>query len=274
MTTQKNNGDVVDVNQVRLSSIIIEQPSSRSSSFYEEGENHVAACSFQSIWSRLSAQDLTTEKTQAMDIIDRAQLANERASANKVPYCICGSRRQSTASLRSTVLADEQLLIVALSKVGYSENNHIHWELLCSIYKHIIDTGRVALPRFGSHWEKIGFQGEDPASDLRGVGVFGLCQLLFLVSNGLSTQMTIQLHELSDDKVQHFPLAIVGLNFTQFILERVKSGKLNHLATKENSFISVVNGIYRGCFIAFFRMWKSRNCTILEFSNVADGNFQ
>lgn len=51
-----------------------------------------------------------------MDIIDRAQLANERASVNKVPYCICGSKRRSTVSLRSTALADEQLLIVALSK--------------------------------------------------------------------------------------------------------------------------------------------------------------
>lgn len=125
--------------------------------------------------------------------------------------------------------------------VGYSDTNYIHWELLCSIYKHIIDTGRNVVPRFGSHWEKIGFQGEDPASDLRGVGIFGLCQLLFLVSNGLSSQMTSQLHELSNDKVQvkfnisfnlknifqHFPLAVVGLNFTQFILERVKSGKLN-----------------------------------------------
>lgn len=86
--------------------------------------------------------------------------------------------------------------------VGYSDTNYIHWELLCSIYKHIIDTGRSAVPRFGSHWEKIGFQGEDPASDLRGVGIFGLCQLLFLVSNGLSSQMTSQLHELSNDKVQ------------------------------------------------------------------------
>lgn len=136
-----------------------------------------------------------------MDIIDRAQLINERNSSTKVSYCICRSSKRPTP-LRSTVLADEQLLIIALSKVKYSDTNPIHWELLCSIYKHIVENSRAPVPRYGSHWEKIGFQGNDPASDLRGVGIFGLCQLLFLVSNGLSSHMTSQLHELSNDKVQ------------------------------------------------------------------------
>lgn len=44
--------------------------------------------------------------------------------------------------------------------------------------------------------------GDDPATDLRGVGIFGMCQLLFLFSNGLSPQMTSQLRELSNDTVQ------------------------------------------------------------------------
>ena len=26
-------------------------------------------------------------------------------------------------------------------------------------------------PRYGGHWEEIGFQGTDPATDLRGVGM-------------------------------------------------------------------------------------------------------
>uniref|UniRef100_A0A914CQ75 ELMO domain-containing protein n=1 Tax=Acrobeloides nanus TaxID=290746 RepID=A0A914CQ75_9BILA len=130
--------------------------------------------------------------------------------------------------------------------------------------------GRKTVPRFGHHWEKIGFQGEDPATDLRGVGIFGLCQLLFLVSNGFTSQMTKQLLDLSNDKIQSFPLAVVGLNWTQMILERVKQGKLNCLAAKDNSFISVVNGIYRGCFIVFQKLWISRHCTILDFANVSN----
>jgi hypothetical protein len=36
------------------------------------------------------------------------------------------------------------------------------------------------VPRFGHHWGSIGFQGDDPATDLRGVGMLGLLQLLYL----------------------------------------------------------------------------------------------
>uniref|UniRef100_A0AC34QHB8 ELMO domain-containing protein n=1 Tax=Panagrolaimus sp. JU765 TaxID=591449 RepID=A0AC34QHB8_9BILA len=229
----------------------------------------MAACSFQSIWSRLAAEDLAAEKAEAAEIINRAELVSEQALINKIPFYVCGLSRRPILPLRSAVLADEQLLIVALSNVNYSDANPLHWELLCSIYKFIVDSGSVIL-RYGNHWQKVGFQGNDPTSDLKGVGLFGLCQLLFLVSNGLSFQMTSQISELSNDKVQNFPLAVVGLNFTQFILERVKSGKLNNLATKEGSFISVVNGIYRGCFITFFRIWKSRDCTILDLSTVVE----
>ncbi|TKR78292.1 hypothetical protein L596_019122 [Steinernema carpocapsae] len=256
----------------RQSLAIVDDRASRASSYCEEHENHIAACSFQSIWSRLSSEDLTQEKTQAMDLIDRAQLSSARASASKIPYCICGSSKPNVCPLRSTTLADEQLLIVALSKVGYSESNPLHWELLCSLFKIITDdrTGRNAISRTGPHWEKIGFQGDDPVTDLRGVGIFGLCQLLFLVSNGLTSQMTSQLLQLSNDKIQSFPLAVVGLNWTAMILERVKQGKLNWLAVKENSFITVVNGIYRGCFLSFWKMWKSRNCTIVDFANVSN----
>uniref|UniRef100_A0A7E4WAD9 ELMO domain-containing protein n=1 Tax=Panagrellus redivivus TaxID=6233 RepID=A0A7E4WAD9_PANRE len=262
--------DVIDISHVRLNSIVVDAPSSRASSFYEEGDNNVTACSFQSIWSRFADSNLAAEKAQAAELIEKGQLASYNSSSSKFHNCICGSARSRPQPLRAGVLADEQVLIVALSKVNFSDSNPLHWELLCSFYKHIIETGKKAVPRYGSHWENVGFQGTDPATDLRGVGVFGLCQLLFLVSNGLSSQMTTQLIELSRDKVQNFPFAIVGLNFTQYILERLKQGKLNSLATKDNSCISVVNGIYRGCFIVFYRMWKTRGCTILEFSTISN----
>ncbi len=36
------------------------------------------------------------------------------------------------------------------------------------------------VPRLGPHWADIGFQGDNPATDLRGAGVLGLLQLLYL----------------------------------------------------------------------------------------------
>lgn len=119
--------------------------------------------------------------------------------------------------------------------MSFENKNSLHWDLLNSIYQQIIvddsnnETTASNVPRYGTHWKKIGFQGIDPATDLHGVGILGLCQLLFLVSNGLTPQMVAQLLELSIDDVQNFPLAILGLNFTQIILERVIINKLNRL---------------------------------------------
>lgn len=35
-------------------------------------------------------------------------------------------------------------------------------------------------PRYGPHWTALGFQGDDPATDLRGAGMLGLLQLFYL----------------------------------------------------------------------------------------------
>jgi hypothetical protein len=45
-----------------------------------------------------------------------------------------------------------------------------------SIYREL--TGdKHACPRTGAHWDVVGFQGNDPATDLRGAGLFGLIQV-------------------------------------------------------------------------------------------------
>ena len=52
----------------------------------------------------------------------------------------------------------------------------LHERMLMSIYKSI--TKAETLPtRFGPHWEVIGFQGNDPATDLRGAGILALLQV-------------------------------------------------------------------------------------------------
>ncbi|KAI1701196.1 ELMO/CED-12 family domain-containing protein [Ditylenchus destructor] len=248
-------------------------------------DGQMAASSFQSVWTKLTVNtDFIAEKTIATrEMLDsregNASPVSSKSLFTKLPsYFACGlpsvkkwmNRHQSMKDypLRSSALADEQVLIIAVSKVAYSNTEPVHWELLSSIYRHIAQS--ISDDRYGAHWEKIGFQGSDPALDLRGVGVFGLCQLLFLVSNGLTSQMIDQLLQMANNPLQGFPFAVVGLNWTQMILERVKRGKLNHLATKENSFISCVNGIYRGCFIVFLKFWKTRKCTIADFGGVAN----
>ncbi|VDD89515.1 unnamed protein product [Enterobius vermicularis] len=247
--------------------------SNKSSAISETGSVVYSqpSCSFQSIWSRLNNEDLTEQKALAKEIL--AETEANRSKGVSVTRCICLAPRSSKCPLRSSVLYDERLTIIALTKVKFSHSDRTHWEMLLSIYRSLSGDFVNDVPHIGSHWESVGFQDNDPSTDLRGVGIFGLCQLLFLISNGLSTQKMTQLLELSNDKVQNFPFAIVSLNWTQIVIERLKRGKLNRLANQENSVLSVVNGIYRGCFLTFQTLWRARQCTTADFCKVSEAYY-
>ena len=48
--------------------------------------------------------------------------------------------------------------------------------ILSQVYRNFLQ--EEVNERIGEHWQVIGFQGSDPATDLRGVGIFGLFLLL------------------------------------------------------------------------------------------------
>lgn len=106
--------------------------------------------------------------------------------------------------------------------------------------------------RYGSHWESIGFQGRDPATDLRGAGLLGLLQILAFLEN--YKIFIKQSQELAESL--HFPLSITLINITTFVLIALKDNKLNALINKEDSVLSVVNKLYFAGFSQFFKMYK------------------
>ena len=63
-----------------------------------------------------------------------------------------------------------QTLLLGLARTPFSEADPMHLTLLRSLLASF--TGRVTASggaaRYGSHWADIGFQGQDPATDLRG----------------------------------------------------------------------------------------------------------
>ena len=63
--------------------------------------------------------------------------------------------------------------IFIASHTPFDDKNELHLELLHSLYFSITKSNEIP-ERTGSHWEVIGFQGSDPASDLRGTGILGL----------------------------------------------------------------------------------------------------
>ena len=56
----------------------------------------------------------------------------------------------------------------------------LHERVLVSLYRGLLGSSECP-PVYGSHWEAVGFQGADPATDVRGAGVLGLLLTLALV---------------------------------------------------------------------------------------------
>ena len=62
------------------------------------------------------------------------------------------------------------------ARAQFDNENAAHVENLRALF--FAATGVDVDERFGSHWGQIGFQGKDPATDLRGMGLLGLNQML------------------------------------------------------------------------------------------------
>jgi len=64
------------------------------------------------------------------------------------------------------------------STLSYDSTNLKHEKLLLKLWKN--SCPNISLEnRISQQWKLIGFQGKDPASDFRGVGIFGLWNLIY-----------------------------------------------------------------------------------------------
>ncbi|GMT20200.1 hypothetical protein PFISCL1PPCAC_11497, partial [Pristionchus fissidentatus] len=231
------------------------------------------------LWRRIFEMNYDNAKAEAKQILLQRKGDSDGTYAS-YPFsgllflrrCVCRPACEDTETVKTDRLSQQRELLVALGNTPFSEASIEHWHLLCDFYRKAAAaaTGQPGLtphcPRTGSHWQSVGFQGTDPSTDLRGVGILGLLQLHFLVTEwGLPEEQLTAIMRLSQDESQNFPFAVVGLNFTSLIVTKLKSGELNGLANINNSFLDTINGIYKGCYIAFYRDWKSTGKSIIDF---------
>ncbi|ODM95519.1 ELMO domain-containing protein 3 [Orchesella cincta] len=160
-------------------------------------------------------------------------------------------------------LVFEQELIFAIAACPMNNDVSVHRRILQSIY--VFMTKNPTCPRYGTHWEEIGFQGQDPASDLRGVGMFGALQMLYL-SSAQETKETLapEIFKLSRHPIHEFPLAVLSLNVTKMALDAFRDGILNRMCNKANSAIFIVNQFYLAILYRVFIKWSNKGVTIHE----------
>ena len=168
-------------------------------------------------------------------------------------------------------LTEDRNRVFCIALRPFDNSDSMQNKFLVTIYRKLTGSALFDCRRFGNHWEDVGFQGTDPATDLRGVGLLGLLQLLFLI---LSTETSIlckEIYRLSTDKRQHFPFAVMSTNVTQISLQVLREGLLNKECNEAKTVLKVFNWFYSGVFYRLYKIWRENDKTIVDSGYVLRG---
>eukprot|EP01104_Vermistella_antarctica_P012204 TRINITY_DN348_c0_g1_i1.p1 TRINITY_DN348_c0_g1~~TRINITY_DN348_c0_g1_i1.p1 ORF type:complete len:706 (+),score=182.78 TRINITY_DN348_c0_g1_i1:325-2442(+) len=102
-------------------------------------------------------------------------------------------------------------------KVAYDKTNEAHEATLLLLWTTVFPdeelTGRVS-----EQWKRLGFQGTDPATDFRGMGLLGLKQLLYFAVHYLDVFKGIVMEQCSRDG-NDYPVSTAGINISQMVMD-------------------------------------------------------
>lgn len=122
---------------------------------------------------------------------------------------------------------DERDFLLCLQSVALDHANTVHRRMLITVYRRLerVKSAEPDPPTTGPAWEKLGFQGLNPGTDLRSSGIFALLQMLFLTDH--AALMTAAMYAASRKPQTEFPFALVCTNFTAVALEALKERGLH-----------------------------------------------
>jgi len=158
-----------------------------------------------------------------------------------------------------------------LKLTKYDEENTSHEEMLYRLWT-LLKEGDDLKERYTKRWTEIGFQGKNPATDFRGMGILSLKNMLYLLENKKDVGMKI--YGLSNHPNYGFFFAIVAINFTGTAYDFMKNGKLKgyayNLAAEEYT-LEDFQEFFCEMFLQFAEYWVMREPpNIMSFNAIRD----
>ncbi|KFM01471.1 ELMO domain-containing protein 3, partial [Aptenodytes forsteri] len=136
-------------------------------------------------------------------------------------------------------LQGERELALAMAQCGLDDNERVHVRILQTIYKKLTRS-RLGCPRYGAHWEELGFQGraEGEASGAN------LCRERDRAGPVPSSGAAITLIPL-----QNFPFCIMSVNITRIVIQALREECLSRECNRRQQVIAVLNDLYAAAFL-------------------------
>jgi len=182
-----------------------------------------------------------------------------------------GSSAEAVAVLKGCLqaMSDYNAVIEELRelKQPYSKANPQHEAALEDLWQQLRPGVRRNGGRITKEWQEIGFQGADPATDMRGMGFLGLAQLVNFANEHHDAAL-----EVYGDSVTHgYPMAIAGINFSlnvyDWVLTRKAAGLL--YSARGGPSLWAVDSLYCQLFVIFNKEWvRERPPNMLAFERI------
>ncbi|XP_062366495.1 ELMO domain-containing protein 3 isoform X2 [Cinclus cinclus] len=154
-----------------------------------------------------------------------------------------------------------QLGVGSLPAGALDDSVQVHMRILQTIYQQLTRS-RLGCPRYGAHWEELGFQGADPGTDLRGTGMLGLMQILFFVLDSRMLPLAQEIFQLSQHETQNFPFCVMSVNITRIVIQALQEEQLSRECNRRQQVIGVLNDLYAAAFLQLSCLWKQQHGTI------------
>ncbi|NWX24634.1 ELMD3 protein, partial [Aegotheles bennettii] len=123
----------------------------------------------------------------------------------------------------------------------------VHMRILQTIYRQLTRS-KLGCPRYGEHWEELGFQeGVGGSGWCRGAepGVFFFPVLMLLL-------------------LQNFPFCIMAVNITRVVLQALREERLSRVCNRRQEVIPVLNELYAATFLRLRVLWKGQHKTVAD----------
>ena len=173
----------------------------------------------------------------------------------------------------STMTSYRKLLrVTEASRIEkWDEENQSQIDLLRRLWKSLNLNSDIEFRRKGRHWQSLGFQGEDPATDLRGMGLLGLKNLVAIAEAEQSIARSMLSGSSHPNKGYSF--AITGIDMTSLCYKLLLFGALKNLFYFQSNEIGDDLKFFHECYVEVFRsfdkFWFDSNpSSIMDYGRI------
>ncbi|NXK90255.1 ELMD3 protein, partial [Formicarius rufipectus] len=167
-------------------------------------------------------------------------------------------------------LRGERELALALAQCALDDSEWVHMRILQTIYRQLTRS-RLGCPRYGTHWEELGFQGRPGKGlwssplpgEIPGIPKFQL-SLLWRSSELSQLPQSLPVLQPQLQHLSNFPFCIMSVNITRMVLQALREERLSRECNRRQQVIGVLNELHAAAFLRLFVLWQRRRCTVAD----------